>query len=111
MRIWTDFTGEIVRVSKEAAQLFNLSEQNLRARPIHYFFDGDRQPLSAALERSARGSNAMVAGVLRPRDRRPCAVLVILERDEVQSELVRWTLRPAPFKHTVLTTERAPSAA
>jgi len=101
MRIWTDFAGQIVRVNKEAAQLFNLSEQNLRARPIHYFFEGDRHHLFAALGRSAQGLNGLVAGILRPRDRRPCAVLVILEPDEFQSGLVRWTLRPAPFKHTV----------
>ena len=101
MRIWTDLAGGIVRVSKEAAQLLNLSQPNLRSRPIHYFFEGDRQQLLAALERSAQGLTGMLAGVVRPHARRPCAVLVLLEPDEMQSDLVRWTLRPAPFKHTV----------
>ena len=102
MRIWTDFSGEIVRISKEAAQLFNLSQHNLRSRPIHHFFAGDRLQLAAALERTADGFSGMLAGVVRPREKRPCAVLVVVEPDEFQPGLVRWTLRPAPFKHTVI---------
>ena len=111
MRVWTDFTGEIVRVSKEAAQLFNLSQQNLRRRPIHHFFDGDRHQLVQALDRTALGIAGTLAGVIRPREKRPCAVLVVLEPDETQTGLVRWTLRPAPFKHTVNTGDAAASAA
>lgn len=110
MRIWTNFAGEIVRVSKDAAQLFNLSPQNLQRRPIHHFFAGDRDQLVRALDRTALGFIGTLAGVVRPREKRPCAVLVVLEPDEAQSGLVRWTLRPAPFKHTVITAE-TPSAA
>ena len=55
MRIWTDFDGAIVRASEEAARLFNLSRHNLEQRPIHYFFDGNRQQLFQALDRIARG--------------------------------------------------------
>ena len=111
MRVWTNFTGEIVRVSKEAAQLFNLSQRNLRLRPIHHFFDGDRHQLVEALDRTALGIPGTLAGVVRPREKRPCAVLVVLEPDETQSGLVRWTLRPAPFKHTVRTGDATASAA
>ena len=111
MRVWTDFNGEIVSVSKEAAQLFNLSQQNLRRRPIHHFFDGDRHQLVRALDRTALGIAGTLAGVVRPREKRPGAVLVVLEPDETQTGLVRWTLRPAPFKHTVNTGDGAASAA
>ena len=111
MRIWTDYAGEIIRVSKEAAQLFNLSQQNLRHRPIHHFFDGDRHLLFRALDRTALGVAGTLAGVVRPREKRPCAVLVVLEPEETQSGLVRWTLRPAPFKHTVITGDAPASAA
>ena len=111
MRIWTDVAGRIVSVNKEAAQLLNLSQQNLQSRPIHHFFDGDRFQLLEALERTVAGFRGMLAAVVRPREKRPCAVLVVLEADEIQSGLVRWTLRPAPFKHTIHDGDATPSAA
>ena len=111
MRIWTDFEGGIVRASEEAARLFNLSQHNLEHRPIYHFFDGDRQQLFRALDRIARGAQETLVGVVRPREKRPCAVMVVLEPDEANSALVRWTLRPAPFKHWVVTLDLTPSAA
>jgi hypothetical protein len=75
MRAWTHAAGEIVRVSKEAAQLFNLPHQHLQARHIHYFLEGDRQQLFAALQRAARGLNGIVAGASCVRatgQRTPC---------------------------------------
>ena len=110
MRIWTDFDGGIVRASEEAARLFNLSRHNLEKRPIYYFFDGDRQQLFRALDRIARGTAETLVGVLRPREKRPRAVMMVLEPDEHNAGLVRWTLRPAPFKHWIASDE-APTAA
>ena len=111
MWIWTDFRGEIVRASDDAAQFLHLSPYNLKGRPITHFFDGDRQTLALARDRTALGQTRTLAAVVRPREQRPCAVLVVVEPDQLHSDLVRWTLRPAPFKHRVEPSVATPTAA
>jgi hypothetical protein len=94
IEVWTNTRGDIVDASGEAAALLNISERAVRHRPIHLFFNSQRDRLFRALEVASRGHCETLTAVLRPRERRVVAVAIEMEQDPESPELVRWTITP-----------------
>ena len=95
MTVCTLSDGTIVSASESAARLLNLSVRGLAGRRIHLFVAESRERVDDSLTRIARGLDKWELDLmLRPRDKKPLAVNVSLERDR-ETELLVWTITPA----------------
>ena len=92
MTVHTLSDGTIVQASDSAAHLLNLSARGLAGRRIHLFVAEARERIDESLNRLARGTDTWQLDiVLRPRDKKPIAVTIDIERDP-ETELLVWRI-------------------
>jgi hypothetical protein len=95
MTVHTLSDGTIVSASDTAAHLLNLSARGLAGRRIHLFVAGARERIDDSLNRLARGTDTWDLDiVLRPRDKKPLPVRIIIERDN-ETDLLVWRISRA----------------
>ena len=95
MTVHTLSDGTIVSASDTAAHLLNLSPRGLAGRRIHLFVAGARERIDDSLHRLARGTDTWDLDiVLRPRDKKPLAVRINIERDN-ETDLLVWRISRA----------------
>ena len=92
--VWvvSDSAGHILEASAAAAKLLAISAGHLRRRSLVLFFHEDRPAWNGLLAEAARGHAVERAGWIRPRDRRPRAVLVHVApaRDYPLAKAILW---------------------
>lgn len=97
--IVTDISGNIERLSSNAAALMNLTVRGARGRSLILFFEEDRQELLRYLYRAYSGAVIVHHGTFRPLGRRPVPVqteiAVVHEDEQVRGSLMRWVFQSA----------------
>jgi hypothetical protein len=91
LQVWTDTTGVIRELTEQAAELLNVTPHFCVGRRMDVFMDGDRPRILYLVDVAARGHVERFRGPLRPRERQPRSVSILLEQD---APLVRWTITP-----------------
>ena len=92
MTVQTLSDGTIVSASDSAASLLNLSARGLAGRRIHLFVAGARERIDDSLNHLSRGIDTWELDiVMRPRDKKPLAVSIIIDRDS-ETDLLVWRI-------------------
>ena len=93
----TDDRGVMVEISGPCHRLLNLSARGALGRALPPFFDGERHQIFVEMGRALEGKVVHRQAMLRPRDRRPFAVLVEICREASTGTSIprlRWLLEP-----------------
>lgn len=95
-RIETDEIGLISRAD-DAPRVLNFSARGAQGRNLLLFFPEDRRLLQSELARAVEGiPNDPVTVTLRPRDRRPVDVSVLMIVLDTSPPTVCWEIQPIP---------------
>ena len=88
----TDCHGSILEVSGPGARLLSGTARGLQRRSLLIFFEQDRDRWRTAMTRASTGESVRRSGRLRPKERRPVMVHVLVERiPDVTPSLLLWT--------------------
>lgn len=92
-RIETDRAG-FITWAENTERLLNLSQRAAIGRDLLLFFPADRRVLLGELSRAVDGMVVQpVLVTLRPRDRRPIAVRVVMVALDTTPRTIRWEIR------------------
>jgi CheY-like chemotaxis protein len=94
----TDAQGAILEASALGARLLSGTARGLLRRSLLVFFEQDREAWRAAMTRASTGERVRRTGRLRPKERRPVMVRVMVERvPGVTPPLMLWTFDTNPL--------------
>jgi CheY-like chemotaxis protein len=97
--VWvvTDAQGTILDASQQGARLLSATVRGLMRRSLIVFFEHDRDHWHGAMTRASAGERVTLSGRLRPKERRPVAVRVAIERaPELSPPVLLWSFRLEP---------------
>lgn len=93
-RIFTDSRGFVLASSDDAARLLNLTIRGLDGRPLYLFITEGRGRVMNQIEIAARGHTVTIDTIVRPRDRRPRHVHIVIRRVADASGKLEWIIQP-----------------
>ena len=83
----------MLNASDDVARLFYLTRRALIGRDLYTFFDAEREAVIRGAAVAATGSRVTLMARVRPRDRKPLQVRVVIEpTSNVIMPDLRWTL-------------------
>jgi PAS domain-containing protein len=111
IRPWalTDVKGVLLDASDDVGRLVNVTRRKLIGRNLLIFFDRDRELIELVAAAAARGQPATLPTRLRPRDRKPIPVRILVQAEPERSATLtslRWTFEKSDERLPTTETNR-----